>query len=221
MRKESTKTLLLETGKSVFLEKGYSNSGIEAILHAAGVPKGSFYYYFGSKEEFGLQVLQRSADEIRANFERCLGDVALSPLGRLRKYFEEVCIRLESQDCRRGCLIGNLSQELADQSEAFRSRLKEIFDGMRDRYAECLKSAQDAGEIRSDLDPVELAEFCLGSWQGAILRAKTARSVEPIRVFIHILFGYVLGAPEKGTSGIGGLSQSELGNGLTSLGNRT
>src|SRR3954447_19593896 len=128
MSKESTKTVLLEAGKSVFLAKGYNNSGIEAILHAAGVPKGSFYYYFASKEDFGLQVLNRFAEEIGANFERCLGNTNLPPLQRLRSYFEEVCVRLESQQCRNGCLVGNLSQEMADQSEAFRTRLEEIFE---------------------------------------------------------------------------------------------
>src|SRR4051812_9085578 len=171
MSKESTKTVLLETGKSVFLAKGYNNSGIEAILHAAGVPKGSFYYYFQSKEDFGLQVLNRFAEDVRANFERCLADTSLTPLGRLRKYFEEARLRLESRQCRNGCLVGNLSQELADQSEAFRARLQEIFDGIRERYAECLNEAQAAGEIPPDLDVRELAEFCLSSWQGAILRA--------------------------------------------------
>jgi TetR/AcrR family transcriptional repressor of nem operon len=195
MSKETTKTILLETGKRIFLERGYNHSGIETILQAAGIPKGSFYYYFQSKEDFGLQVLNRFAEDVRANFERCLGDASLTPLGRLRRYFEEVCHRLESQQCRNGCLVGNLSQELADQSEAFRARLQEIFDGIRDRYAECLKHAQAAGEIPPDLDVRELAEFCLSSWQGAILRAKAARSVAPIRTFINILFGYVLRAP--------------------------
>jgi TetR/AcrR family transcriptional repressor of nem operon len=196
MSKEATKSVLLEAGKSVFLAKGYNNSGIETILQAARVPKGSFYYYFDSKEDFGLQVLNKFADEIRANFERALSDPELSPLERLRKYFEDVCVRLESQQCRNGCLIGNLSQEMADQSEAFRARLQEIFDGMRDRYADCLRVAQEAGQIEPGLDATELAEFCLGSWQGAILRAKTARNVEPIRVFIKILFGTVLRTPE-------------------------
>jgi len=196
MSKETTKAVLLEAGKSIFLKRGYTNSGIETILHAANIPKGSFYYYFSSKEDFGLQVLDRFAEEVRGNFERCLGDESLTPLARLRKYFEEVCVRLESQECRNGCLIGNLSQELADQSEAFREKLQRIFDGIRDRYAECLKSAQEAGELPPGLDVTELAEFCLGSWQGAILRAKTTRSVAPIRIFINILFGYVLRSPD-------------------------
>src|SRR5258707_9560215 len=117
MSKESTKTVLLETGKSVFLAKGYNNSGIEAILHAAGVPKGSFYYYFESKEDFGLQVLNRFAECYNETFERDLGDSSLSPLDRLRRYFESACQRIESQQGRNGCLVGNLSKNMAPQSE--------------------------------------------------------------------------------------------------------
>jgi len=197
MSKENTKATLIETGLRVFLERGYNNSGIDTILNAAGVPKGSFYYYFAIKEEFGLQVLDRFAEEIQANFSRCLGDTSLPPLDRLKRYFEEVCVRLESRQCRNGCLVGNLSQEMADQSEAFRGRLEAIFEGWRDRYAECLKIAQDTGDLPPDMDVRVVAEFCLSSWQGAILRAKAARSIEPIRTFITILFGHVLQAPEK------------------------
>jgi len=197
MSKETTKAILLETGKQLFLAKGYSSTGIEAVVQAAGVPKGSFYYYFGSKEEFGLQVIDRFAEEARANFERCQGDTSLPPLGRFRRYFEEACARLEVQECRTGCLVGNLSQEMAAQSEAFRVRLEEIFEGIIDRYVAGLKGAVEAGEIPPGQDLRALAEFCLSSWQGAILRAKTARSIRPIRTFIDIVFGSLLKMPEN------------------------
>jgi TetR/AcrR family transcriptional repressor of nem operon len=196
MSKETTQTILLDTGRKLFLEKGYSNTGIEAVVQAAGVPKGSFYYYFGSKEEFGLRVLDRFADEARANFERCLGNSNLGPLERFRCYYEEVCGRLEAEGCRHGCLVGNLSQEMAAQSEVFRIRLKEIFDGILQRYVEGLREAQEAGELPAGQDLQELAEFCLSSWQGAILRAKAARSTQPIRTFIDVVFGSLLKTSE-------------------------
>jgi TetR/AcrR family transcriptional repressor of nem operon len=195
MSKETTKTLLLEAGKRIFLEKGYNHSGIEAILQDAGVPKGSFYYYFDSKEDFGLRVLDRFADCYAGEIERYLGDATMSPLQRLRRYFEASCERLESQQCRNGCLVGNLSQEMAAQSEAFRIRLEEIFEGWVDRYAECLEQARLAGEISPHLDLHELAEFWLNSWQGAMLRAKTTRNTEPLRTFLNIMFGSILQVP--------------------------
>ena len=192
MSKEKTKDLLLEAGKKTFLEKGYNNSGIEAILQEAGVPKGSFYYYFGSKEDFGLKVLDRFAECIGERQERILSDDSVPPLDRLRHYFESVSELLQSDQCRKGCLVGNLSQEMADQSELFRARLEEIFETWVDRYAKCLKQAQQAGEVAADLDAREMAEFWLNSWQGAILRAKTMRSVAPLRTFLAVMFGNVL-----------------------------
>lgn len=194
MSKESTKTILLDTGRRIFAEKGYNNSGIEAILQAAGVPKGSFYYYFQSKEDFGLQVLDRFSECFNQTADRFLGDHSLSPLERMRAYFESICEKLESQQCRNGCLVGNLSQEMADQSEVFRARLEQIFQNWVDRYADCLRQAQVAGEVPAHLDVRELAEFWLNSWQGAVLRAKTLRSTQPLRTFLNMMFGYVIQA---------------------------
>jgi TetR/AcrR family transcriptional repressor of nem operon len=192
MSKQKTKLALLDAGKQVFLEKGYNNAGIEAILQAAGVPKGSFYYYFDSKEDFGLQVLDRFAEYYGEVLDRNLKDESVAPLDRLRRHVEGIIERLESQACRKGCLVGNLSQEMADQSELFRARLEEIFEGWVDRYADCLRQAQQAGDIPAHLDVRELAEFWLGSWQGAILRAKTMRSTAPLRTFLNMMFSYVL-----------------------------
>ena len=155
------------------------------------MPKGSFYYYFESKEAFGLQVLTRFADCLNADLDEYLSDTTRSPLDRLRKLVEDRCVRLESQKCRSGCVIGNLSQEMADQSEAIRSRLDEIFRGWVSRYASCLREAQQVGEIPDDLDVEQLAEFWLNSWQGAILRAKTIRSTAPLRIFQNVMFQFI------------------------------
>ena len=189
MSKEKTKTILLEAGRQVFLERGYNNAGIEAVLQAAGVPKGSFYYYFDSKEDFGLQVLNRFAECHDANLDAHLGDETLSPLSRLRHHFEATITLLETKGCRNGCLAGNLSQEMADQSEAFRARLQEIFGRWVDRYADCIRQAQAIGEVAEDLDPHRTAEFLLHGWQGAILRAKIARNIAPLHTFLEMIFG--------------------------------
>ena len=192
MSKDTTRNALLEAGRRVFLERGYNHSGIESVLQEAGVPKGSFYYYFGSKEKFGLEVLERFAECHNAQLDRYLDDESVRPLERLRLMVEANCERLESQECRNGCLVGNLSQEMADQSEVFRIRLNEILRGWISRHTACLREAQEAGELRVDIDVEELAEFMLYSWQGAVLRAKTTRSTAPLRTFLNLMFGFVL-----------------------------
>jgi TetR/AcrR family transcriptional repressor of nem operon len=201
MSREKTREALLEAGKKIFLERGYNNSGIELILQTAGVPKGSFYYYFENKEDFGLKVLERFAECIGARLDETLADPSVPPLARLRNCCESKLERLGTEEGRCGCLVGKLSQEMADQSEVFRAQLEEIFESWVDRYAECLKEAQEAGELSPELDIRELAEFWLNSWQGALLRSKSMRSVAPIQTFLAVMFGQILQAqPLKGPS---------------------
>jgi TetR/AcrR family transcriptional repressor of nem operon len=201
MGKGSTRDLMLDVGRELFLERGYNHAGIESILHAAGVPKGSFYHYFSSKEDFGLEVLNRFAAGIDAELERFLDDASLAPLERMRQFGEAVCRRLESRQGRCGCLVGNLSQEMADQSEAFRTRLETIFQGWVERFANCFLEAQATGALPGDVDAKELAEFWISGWQGALLRGKTTRCSAPLRTFLNLMFGYVFRKPEPDTRG--------------------
>ena len=192
MARGQTKERLLDIGRDVFLELGYHHAGIEAILQAAGVPKGSFYNYFQSKEDFGLQVIDHFAACHDAELDRSLGNAGVSPAERIRSYFEVVIAHLEAGECRRGCLIGNLSQEMAAQSETFRARLEEVFSRWVDRFADCLRQAHAAGQLTSDEDAATVAEFWLNSWQGAILRAKIMRSTAPLRTFLRMTLDRLL-----------------------------
>ncbi len=192
MAREKTRELLLEVGKRIFLERGFNNSGIETILQAAGVPKGSFYYYFSSKEDFGLNVLNHFAECYDELMVQILTDPSLSPMTRFRRYFEEITERFDRDQCRKGCLIGKLSQELADLSEVFRVKLEEIFRRWEDRYAECLHLALDAGEIEPILPIRVSAELWLNGWQGAMLRAKSSRNSAPLRTYLDVMFAHVL-----------------------------
>ncbi len=194
MGKETPRTALLEAGTQIFLEKGYNKAGIQEIVRAAKVPKGSFYYYFQSKEDFGLQVIDHFVQAYNATLERYLTDETLSPLSRLRQQAEFYCEQLETLQCRRGCLMGNIGQELADQSEIFRSRIAAVFSGWRELYAACLKQAQKAGEIAQHLDIEAIAEFYVSGWEGAVLQGKLTRSTVPVRRFIQLMFEQVLKA---------------------------
>ncbi len=190
--KESTKTQLLEAGIEIMLEKGYNNTGIMEVLHSTGVPKGSFYYYFDSKEDFGLQIINHFDVNYRTMLSSSLGDATKSPHERLQAYCNNSIESLEQNACRKGCLIGNLSQEMADQSEVFRHRLQEIMLDWRAKFADCIRQSQEADEISSEFDADSLAEFFQSGWSGAVMRAKTMKSSEPLHTFSKILFNSVL-----------------------------
>ena len=199
MARGQTKDVLLEVGRKMFLERGYNHAGIECILQAAGVPKGSFYNYFESKEDFALQVIDRFAACHDAVLDGHLLDRSRRPLDRLRGYFMAIIEHLDTDQGCRGCLVGQLSQELAEQSESFRARLEGIFARWVDRFAECLTEARDAGEMELAPDGRPYAEFLLNSWQGALLRAKSARSTAPLRTFVLMTMDRVT-APEPSSA---------------------
>ncbi len=190
--KKDTRAEIIAIGTEMISLQGYNATGIDAVLKRAGVPKGSFYYYFASKEEFGLAVIEHFAGRYEQRLDTFLHDEEVTPLNRIRNYLESGLARLTQNQCTRGCLVGNLGQELADQNERFRARLDEIFQSWKERFAACLREAQRAGELDPGLDPGVAAGFILSGWEGAILRAKVMKSPQPMRDFIETLFATVL-----------------------------
>lgn len=183
-----TRELLLRTGLEVLTEKGFSSTGIDEILGRAGVPKGSFYHYFASKEAFGLGLIERYGEFFARKLDRHLHNPDLSPLGRLHAFVDDAKAGMVRFEYRRGCLIGNLGQEMGSLPESFRARLKETFEDWQARFSACLKEAQKAGEVAQAADTDQLAAFFWIGWEGAVLRAKLEQSAAPLEVFTHFFF---------------------------------
>jgi TetR/AcrR family transcriptional regulator, transcriptional repressor for nem operon len=190
--KEDTRLTLIRAGRQIIVEKGYNNAGIQEILLTASVPKGSFYHFFSSKEEFGLAIIDYDSQMHDRIVEQYLGDASLSPLNRLKRYFTFKLEEFETLQYREGCLFGNLSQEMADQNDRFRLRLQEATARWRDQFTDCIKAAQAAGEISKKHKAKDLAEFCLNSWEGALLQMKVAKSDLPLKNYIQFMFGVIL-----------------------------
>lgn len=183
-----TRELLLHAGLEVLTEKGFSATGIEEILARAGIPKGSFYHYFASKEDFGLNLIERYGDFFARKIDRHLRNSALSPLRRLHAFVDDAKTGMARFEYRRGCLIGNLGQEMGALPESFRTRLKETFEDWQSRFSACLVEAQEAGELAREADTKQLAAFFWIGWEGAVLRAKLERSAAPLDVFAECFF---------------------------------
>lgn len=195
MVKEDTKQKIIEIGAQIIHQKGYHHTGIQEVIKAAGIPKGSFYFYFASKEDFGLQIIdyfnKRYLDMVRP----ILGDTSLSPLKRLEKIFDWFINRFIEMNYTCGCPIGNLSQEMGDLSAAFRNKLKESIDLMVQVTAGLLQEGKDAGEVPPGLDIEETANFIVSGWHGALIRMKIVKATEPLenhkRFILHTLLRQV------------------------------
>src|SRR5688500_8032866 len=134
----ATKRRLLDVGLATLLERGYNATGIQDLLVATGVPKGSFYHHFASKEDFALQVVDRYVAELHGLLDQALGDVERAPVERVRSYFERLLAVYAGQGYL-GSLLGLLGMELAAVNTAFRRRIEGAVDGVARRLAEALE----------------------------------------------------------------------------------
>lgn len=192
MARTEVREEILRVGSELIVRGGFGQTGIDRVLKKAKVPKGSFYYYFSSKEEFGLAVIDRFGAQMLDSLRTSLAPDERKALIRLHEFFNLGLARIDHADCKRGCLIGDLGQEMAHQNEAFRRRLAEVFDAWKAEVEKCLIEAQKDRDLHPKADPHALADFILSGWEGAILRAKVNNSVEPIEQFIKVLFSKVL-----------------------------
>ena len=193
MTSNDTRNHIINTGADLIGQKGFGATGINAVLTTAGVPKGSFYHYFSSKNDFGLAVIDTFAQEYDTKLDLILNDHSRSGVDRLRAYFDTGLETMTSCEFTRGCLIGNLGQELAGQNETFRRRLDTVFQGWEKRFERCVEEARQAGDIDASIDPADVASFLLSGWEGAILRAKVLKSTEPMERFVRVFFRQCLG----------------------------
>lgn len=176
MSRPNVREKLLEAAVETIQRHGFNGCGVQDITHAAGVPKGSFYNHFESKEALGAEVIERYWEQRASSVLDVLTDATLRPVERLDRYFASIAEKMAARGFASGCLVGNLSAELSDQSTLIAERLSIVFDGWTRAMEACLREGQAAAEVRADLDPAMAARFLVNSLQGAILRARVDKS---------------------------------------------
>ncbi|WP_324730796.1 acrylate utilization transcriptional regulator AcuR [Pseudomonas paeninsulae] len=180
-----TREVLLRCGMEILTEQGFAATGIDAVLKRVSVPKGSFYHYFDSKEAFGQAVLRRYADYFARKLDRWLLNETELPLQRLRNFVEDAKTGMAKHQFRRGCLVGNLGQEIIVLPESFRNELEEVLLDWQRRLATCLRQAVSQRQINVDSDCEALAAYFWIGWEGAVLRARLVQDVRPLDVFMN------------------------------------
>ncbi len=193
MARHSLRENLLDAGFQTIWDAGYAAAGVRDIVAAAGAKPGSFTNHFPSKEAFVGEVIDRYFAYVSGLVEQALADDGTPPVERLRRYLDLITSKLEAADWSRGCMVGNLSLETVVHSEPLRLQLVSIFERWRRPFADCIAEGQAAGQITDRFSAIDLADFLLSSWQGAMLRMKVERSPEPLERFKTIVFATVFG----------------------------
>jgi TetR/AcrR family transcriptional repressor of nem operon len=189
--RSGTRQALVWCGTELLTERGFQVTGIEEVLKRVGVPKGSFYHFFKSKDEFGAAVIENYVVYYARKMDSIFNNTGLTPLSRLKAFVENAKHGMTRFDFRRGCLIGNLGQELASLDNEFRGQLEAVLVSWETRVTSCLEEAVRTGEIAPDSDAHALSQFFWIGWEGAILRSKLTRSLAPIDHFADIYFSKV------------------------------
>ena len=190
MPKPNVRDKIVQAGVDRFHRAGFNGSSVEDITDLAGVPKGSFYNHFESKEELAVEVIDRYVEQ---GPHAVLSDTAIPPVKRLKRHFAALGESFVDSGYRKGCLLGNFSGELADHSAAVRHRLGTAFDEWVKRIANVIKEGQEAGEVDSKLKPGELAGILVSAYEGSLLRARVANDPTALKEFMGVGFSRLIG----------------------------
>jgi TetR/AcrR family transcriptional repressor of nem operon len=189
MPRPSLREKLASSAVDTLHAKGFHGCSIQDITDAAGVPKGSFFNHFESKEALAIDALGRYLAASRAD---SLFDKTTPPLERLKNHFNYMAEKIEASDFQRGCMLGNLATEMADAYPQMREKLRQAFQAWSEAVESVLREAQAAGDIDPRHDPGELGRFLVNAWEGAIMRLKITKDRAPLDEFFHICFKVLL-----------------------------
>ena len=182
---------LLDEGVLLLMEQGYHGTGLQELVTKVGVPKGSFYNYFSSKEDFSAEVVRHYIEPFIRQLDTHLSAKGVAADAALTAYFEELIAETERKGFRGGCLLGNLIGEIGDTSDLCQTSLRDAVHRYREKLREGFARGQREGSFRKDIDAKDMADFLVNVWQGALLRMKIERSVRPLtQVRDMLLKGY-------------------------------
>ncbi len=167
--------------------KGYNSTSVKELADAAGIPKGSFYYYFKSKEEYAVGALDFYMDELGRERFMLLETAKAEPLDRIRNFYKSKIENMENEAYKLGCFVGNLSQEMGDVNMVISEATDRLHKKTSEKVLKCIMDAQEKHNFKPILPANKLANAIITHWQGALLRMKSSRDREPLDEFFQVL----------------------------------
>lgn len=190
---EQTKIILLDTGLALLEEHGFNATGIQEITAKAGIPKGSFYNYFASKEEFAAAIIAHYSQTRLVQWQALWQEQPAEDAdGILRVLFGYLDAKYAAASPKKGCLLGNLAGEISEASEECRQALQTAIQAYKAVVIKGVERGQQTGRLRCDASPEALADLIWDVWQGALLRMKVENSIEPVRRDLALLLKTLL-----------------------------
>lgn len=192
-KKKLKKQEIIEKSIHVMFEKGYNGTGVKDLTDAAGIPKGSLYNYFKSKEDYAKEALYFYYNEMSKEIFNILADKDLKPLDRIKNFYGTMIEDFEDEsNCNLGCFVGNLTQEMGGVSELLAEVTNKIHDEIAQKIKSCLEEAVEKEDLAKEKNADILSQFIVSSWQGSLLRIKASKTKDSLDNFYKVLVEVLL-----------------------------
>ena len=179
---------LLDKGIELLWAKGYNATSVNDIVKAANIPKGSFYFYFDSKEDFTVKALEKYFDEQFPPMLDILQNQTVSPKQRVLNFYEfRTKMLMEEMNCKRGCMGCNMANEMAEHSEAIRNIIAAKGEMIKTYISDAIAAAQESGELKNTIDPRDLTEFIEDAGKGAMTTMKEMNDAYPVKNYMLMI----------------------------------
>lgn len=175
---------ILVKGIHLIQERGYGNTGIQDILKACDIPKGSFYNFFASKEAFALEAISLYKDYTVGLLDRLDKKDEIPARDKIKAFFMKSNEIFISQKCSQNCMLLSLSTEVTDESNVFSKPIVDSFKVYKEYLLKWITIAQEEGSLRQDYTPGDLVNMLYDGYHGAVLRMKYQQSAKPLNQFI-------------------------------------
>ena len=179
---------LIEKGMMLLWSKGYNATSVKDIVDAAEVPKGSFYFYFESKEDFAVKAIEMYFDKIFPPALEILQNTMVGPKQRLINFYDyRAHIVKEEFDCKMGCMGCNLANEMGEHSEAIRKSIENKTYLIKNHIQEVVEEAQNYGEMDDSIEALDWVNFIEDAGRVAMGCMKEMNDCYPIENFLRMV----------------------------------
>lgn len=167
---------------------GYNGTSVNDIVKAANVPKGSFYFYFKSKEDFAIQALREYFKESYGEMSKYLFKSKGSPLERIKQFYNaRIDILSQQMDDNRGCFACNLSSEVAEHISGIQAEVARIHTLVLGDIVSVAREAQELGEMDKNIDVEKMFAFIEDAGKGVMVSMKALGDHSPIKNYKYML----------------------------------
>lgn len=191
MRRKHDIENILEKGHEIIRQKGYNKTGVEEIIKICNIPKGSFYNFFENKEDFGIKALNYYTEKQYKIVKEYLTNKRIKPINRLKKLYNLMTDINKEENFAYGCLIGNMTQEMAGISVGIIDEANKDLKKVRELFKDCIEEAQRSGEVRNDFSANDLSVYVQNNFYGAQLKAKAEKNINSYNVFKKMTFEFL------------------------------